>query len=198
MARDLRVSINTVNNAYYQLEMNMIERMVAHFVTAFKYYAVNIRMLTHINMPRRIQLQQCRIPPVERLTARGEDWVREFVAAALKKVSLAEHVPPLLDPLIDTFELPLPDDPRYWLGWMRTRSAPTHHCRWEKRFIAACAAPNAFVVPHGDRTTYLDQVVRRAQNLRAAEPTDDLALLRALLQVFDRGDRISGQRIAML
>ena len=135
---------------------------------------------------------------VERLTARGEDWVREFVAAALKKVSLAEHVPPLLDPLIDTFELPLPDDPRYWLGWMRTRSAPTHHCRWEKRFIAACAAPNAFVVPHGDRTTYLDQVVRRAQNLRAAEPTDDLALLRALLQVFDRGDRISGQRIAML
>ena len=135
---------------------------------------------------------------VERLTARGEDWVREFVAAALKKVSLAEHVPPLLDPLIDTFELPLPDAPRYWLGWMRTRSAPTHHCRWEKRFIAACAAPNAFVVPHGDRTTYLDQVVRRAQNLRAAEPTDDLALLRALLQVFDRGDRISGQRIAML
>ena len=135
---------------------------------------------------------------VERLTARGEDWVREFVAAALKKVSLAEHVPPLLDPLIDTFELPLPDAPRYWLGWMRTRSAPAHHCRWEKRFIAACAAPNAFVVPHGDRTTYLDQVVRRARNLRAAEPTDDPALLRALLQIFARGDRETAQRVAML
>ena len=26
----------------------MIERMVAHSVTAFKYHAVNIRMLTHI------------------------------------------------------------------------------------------------------------------------------------------------------
>lgn len=135
---------------------------------------------------------------VERLTARGEDWVREFVSATLKKLSLTEHVPPLLDPLIDTFELPLPDDPRYWLGWMRTRSAPTHHCRWEKRFIAACAAPNAFVVPHGDKTTYLDQVVRRARHLRAAEPTDDPALLRALLQIFDRGDRIGGQRVAML
>ena len=135
---------------------------------------------------------------VERLTARGEEWVREFVAAALRKVSLTEHLPPLLDPLINTFELPLPTDSRYWLGWMRNHPAPAHHCRWEKRFIAACAAPNAFVIPHGDRTTYVDTVVRCARNLRAAEPTDDPALLRALLQIFDRGDRIGGQRVAML
>ena len=134
----------------------------------------------------------------ERISTHDENWARRFVATALKKVSLGEHLPPLLDPLINTFELPLPTDPRYWLGWMRNHSAPTHDCRWEKRFIAACAAPNTFVVRLSDKIAYRKRISRDIQNLRAVEPTDDPALLRALLQIFDRGDRIGGQRIAML
>ncbi|WP_130875402.1 DUF6493 family protein [[Pseudopropionibacterium] massiliense] len=135
---------------------------------------------------------------VERVAAHDEKWARRFVAATLKKTSLAEHLPPLLDPLINTFDLPLPTDSRYWSGWMRNHSAPTPHCRWEKRFIAACSAPNAFVVRRGDRTTYLNRITRDIHDLRAIEPTDDPALLRALLQIFARGDRDNAQRVAML
>jgi len=134
----------------------------------------------------------------ERISTHDENWARRFVATALKKVSLGEHLPPLLDPLINTFELPLPTDPRYWLGWMRNHSAPTHDCRWEKRFIAACAAPNTFVVRLSDKIAYRERISRDIQNLRAVEPTDDPALLRALLQVFARGDRENAQRVAML
>ena len=43
----------------------------------------------------------------ERISTHDENWARRFVATALKKVSLGEHLPPLLDPLINTFELPL-------------------------------------------------------------------------------------------
>ena len=134
----------------------------------------------------------------ERISTHDENWARRFVATALKKVSLGEHLPPLLDPLINTFELPLPTDPRYWLGWMRNHSAPTHDCRWEKRFIAACAAPNTFVVRLSDKIAYRERISRDIQNLRAVEPTDDPALLRALLQIFTRGDRENAQRVAML
>ena len=51
----------------------------------------------------------------ERISTHDEKWARRFIATALKKASLGEHLPPLLDPLIDAFGLPLPADPRYWL-----------------------------------------------------------------------------------
>ena len=133
-----------------------------------------------------------------RISTHDENWARRFIATALKKASLGEHLPPLLDPLIDAFGLPLPADPRYWLGWMRHHSDPTPGCRWEKRFIAACATPNIFVVRVSDKIAYRKQIAHDIHNLRAVEPTDDPALLRALLQIFARGDRETAQRVAML
>ena len=134
----------------------------------------------------------------ERISTHDEKWARRFIATALKKASLGEHLPPLLDPLIDAFGLPLPADPRYWLGWMRHHSNPTSGCRWEKRFIAACATPNIFVVRLSDKIAYRKQIAHDIHNLRSVEPTDDPALLRALLQIFARGDRETAQRVAML
>ena len=138
---------------------------------------------------------------VKQLTARGKTWAQEFVAAVLKKRALPNFAVPLLDPLIREFDLPLPDKPQYWMGWVRDHSMPTPNSSWEQYFIKACSVPDTFIVrldDKTDKTAYMDQVSWRIRELRKTEPTDDPALLRALLQIFDRTDCLTAQRLAMV
>ena len=129
------------------------------------------------------------------LTGNGPDWAGDFVTRLLKRRGDAD-IHALIDELVIAHDLPIPDDPGFLTAWaMKNAAHPRAGRRWEEHFIAACAAPNAFIqhLDSGQHTQFREAVA----DLRVTEPTDDDALLLALLQVFERGDNRPSQQFAL-
>ena len=129
------------------------------------------------------------------LTGNGPKWAGDFVTRLLKRRGDAD-IHALIDELVIAHDLPIPDDPGFLTAWaMKNAAHPRPGRRWEEHFIAACAAPNAFIqhLDSGQRTQFREAVA----DLRVTEPTDDDALLLALLQVFERGDNRPSQQFAL-
>lgn len=127
------------------------------------------------------------------LTARGTDWVKKLVAALLRK---RDHwwLSHLVGPLCVALDLQLPgaDHTAYWASWARDNSDPTPGTRWQEHFLQACASPNALTFPGLGRDE--SDIREKAMTLRDREPTNDPALLDALLRVVERGDRPTAQQ----
>ncbi|MDO5068297.1 MAG: hypothetical protein Q4D96_13550 [Propionibacteriaceae bacterium] len=136
------------------------------------------------------------IPTVQAaIQARGEQFVADFVAAAVARRSSSGFVA-LLDPLIRDHALPLPQTPRYWEEWLRSDPLPRIGDRWQERFLLALAVPNALRI-RLSKAELQEQVRARIAELREAESIDDDALFLGLLGVVERGDKSSCQRIAL-
>ena len=130
------------------------------------------------------------------LTGNGPDWAGDFVTRLLKRRGDAD-IHALIDELVIAHDLPIPDDPVFLTAWaMKNAAHPRSGRRWEEHFIAACAAPNALIqhLDSGQHTQFREAVA----DLRVTEPTDDDALLLALLQVFERGDNRPSQQFALI
>ena len=130
------------------------------------------------------------------LTGNGPEWAGDFVTRLLKRRGDAD-IHALIDELVIAHDLPIPDDPVFLTAWaMKNAAHPRSGRRWEEHFIAACAAPNAFIqhLDSGQHTQFREAVA----DLRVTEPTDDDALLLALLQVFERGDNRPSQQFALI
>ena len=129
------------------------------------------------------------------LTGNGPEWADDFVTRLLKRRGDAD-IHALIDELVIAHDLPIPDDPGFLTAWaVKNAAHPRSGRRWEEHFIAACAAPNAFIqhLDSGQHTQFREAVA----DLRVTEPTDDDALLLALLQVFERGDNHSSQQFTL-
>ncbi len=128
------------------------------------------------------------------LAGRGADWVEKLVAALLRKRDSLWWLSHLVGPLCVALGLPLPgaDHTNYWTGWSSNNSDPTPGTRWQEHFLQACASPNALTFPglDGDEAG----IREKAKALREREPTNDPALLDALLRVVERGDRPTAQQ----
>ena len=130
------------------------------------------------------------------LTGNGPEWADDFVTRLLKRRGDAD-IHALIDELVIAHDLPIPDDPGFLTAWaMKNATHPRPGRRWEEHFIAACAAPNAFIqhLDSGQHTQFREAVA----DLRVTEPTNDDALLLALLQVFERGDNRPSQQFALI
>ena len=130
------------------------------------------------------------------LTGNGPKWAGDFVTRLLKRRGDAD-IHALIDELVIAHDLPIPDDPVFLTAWaMKNAAHPRPGRRWEEHFIAACAAPNAFIqhLDSGQHTQFREAVA----DLRVTEPTNDDALLLALLQVFERGDNRPSQQFALI
>ena len=128
------------------------------------------------------------------LADRGADWVEKLVAALLRKRDILWQISHLVGPLCVTLGLPLPgaDHTNYWTGWSSNNSDPTPGTRWQEHFLQACESPNALTFPGLGRDEA--DIREKAKALREREPTNDPALLDALLRVVERGDRPTAQQ----
>ena len=125
----------------------------------------------------------------------GPDWSDDFVTRLLKRRGDAD-IHALIDELVIAHDLPIPDDPGFLTAWaVKNAAHPRPGRRWEEHFIAACAAPNALIQHLGSEQH--TQIQKAVADLRVTEPTDDDALLLALLHVFERGDDRSSQQFAL-
>lgn len=129
------------------------------------------------------------------IEARGEQFVADFVAAAVAKRAPSGFTA-LLDPLIRHHGLPLPQAPRYWEAWVRSDPLPRVGDRWQQRFLLALAQPNVLRTQLS-KAELQERVRAGIAEVRQAEPIDDDALLLGLLGVVERGDKTSCQRIAL-
>ena len=129
------------------------------------------------------------------IQARGDQFVADFVAAAVAKPTPSGFIA-LLDPLIRDHGLPLPQAPRYWEAWVRSDPLPRLGDRWQQRFLLALAQPNLLRTQFS-KAELQERVRARIAEVRQAEPIDDDALLLGLLGVVERGDKSSCQRIAL-
>ena len=135
------------------------------------------------------------------LAGRGADWVEKLVAALLRKRDNLWQISHLVGPLCVALDLPLPgaDHTNYWTGWSSNNSDPTPGTRWQEHFLQACESPNGLTFPGLGRTfpgLGRDEsgIREKAKALREREPTNDPALLDALLRVVERGDRPTAQQ----
>ena len=128
------------------------------------------------------------------LAGRGADWVEKLVAALLRKHNDQWWLSHLVGPLCVALDLQLPgaDHTTYWASWARNNSDPTPGTRWQEHFLQACASPNALTFPGLNRDE--SDIREKAKVLRKREPTNDPALLDALLRVVERGDRPTAQQ----
>ena len=130
------------------------------------------------------------------MTGNGPEWAGDLITRMLKRRTAdSMYYTELIDEL--ALDIPIPDDPVFLTAWaMKNAAHPRSGCRWEEHFIAACAAPNAFIqhLDSGQHTQFREAVA----DLRVTEPTDDDALLLALLQVFERGDNRISQQFALI
>lgn len=128
------------------------------------------------------------------LAGRGTDWVEKLVAALLRKHNDQWWLSHLVGPLCVALDLQLPgaDHTTYWASWARNNSDPTPGTRWQEHFLQACASPNALTFPGLNRDA--SDIREKAKVLRKREPTNDPALLDALLRVVERGDRPTAQQ----
>lgn len=132
------------------------------------------------------------------LRARDRDWLTRFIDAACARRTTVQHLPRLLDPLLDAHGLPLPAEPRYWLGWMQCGGLPRPGIRWQDRFLAACATFGAFRVSNFDPELRVGEIRDGIAEIRSTESVDADALLRGLLQVFGRGETSGAQNVALM
>ena len=134
------------------------------------------------------------------LTGNGPEWAGDFVTRMLKRRTAdSMYYTELIDEL--ALDIPIPDDPVFLTAWaVENSSFPRPGHRWEKHLIAACAAPNALGrrLVADQRTQIQAQIREAVADLRVTEPTDDDALLLALLQVFERGDNHPSQQFALI
>ena len=128
------------------------------------------------------------------LADRGADWVEKLVAALLRKRDSLWQISHLVGPLCLALGLPLPgaDHTNYWTGWSSNNSDPTPGTRWQEHFLLACESPNALTFPGLGRDE--SDIREKVKALREREPTNDPALLDALLRVVERGDRPTAQQ----
>ncbi|QCT36605.1 hypothetical protein FBF34_00435 [Arachnia propionica] len=130
------------------------------------------------------------------MTGNGPEWAGDLITRMLKRRTAdSMYYTELIDEL--ALDIPIPDDPVFLTAWaVENSSFPRPGHRWEKHLIAACAAPNAFIqhLDSGQHTQFREAVA----DLRVTEPTDDDALLLALLQVFERGDNRPSQQFALI
>ena len=128
------------------------------------------------------------------LAGRGTDWVEKLVAALLRKRNDHWWLSHLVGPLCVALDLQLPgaDHTTYWASWATDNSDPTPGRRWQEHFLRACASPNALTFPGLGRDE--SDIREKAMTLREREPTNDPALLDALLRVVERGDRPTAQQ----
>ena len=135
------------------------------------------------------------------LAGNGPEWAGDLIARLLKRRDGAETYAELIDELVLALDLPIPDDPGFLTGWAtEDNTVPRPGRRWEEHFIAACAAPNALgqYLVADQRPQVQARIQEAVADLRVTEPTDDEALLLALLQVFERGDNRPSQRFALI
>ena len=135
------------------------------------------------------------------LAGNGPDWAGDLIARLLKRRDGAETYAELIDELVLALDLPIPDDPGFLTGWAtEDNTVPRPGRRWEEHFIAACAAPNALgqYLVADQRPQVQARIQEAVADLRVTEPTDDEALLLALLQVFERGDNRPSQQFALI
>lgn len=135
------------------------------------------------------------------LVGNGPEWAGDLIARLLKRRDGAETYAELIGELVLALDLPIPDDPGFLTGWAtEDNTVPRPGCRWEEHFIAACAAPNALgqYLVADQRPQVQARIQEAVADLRVTEPTDDEALLLALLQVFERGDNRPSQQFALL
>ena len=135
------------------------------------------------------------------LAGNGPEWAGDLIARLLKRRDGAETYAELIDELVLALDLPIPDDPGFLTGWATEDSTvPRPGHRWEEHFIAACAAPNALgqYLVADQRPQVQARIQEAVADLRVTEPTDDEALLLALLQVFERGDNRPSQQFALI
>ena len=110
-----------------------------------------------------------------------------------------EALAPVLHPLLAAHDLPLPEHCGYWAGWVRLEAQHVDSPRWAESFLAACAASGAFAaIPTAAAQHYAETASSALVRVRARGGLDDVALLRALLLVFERGDRPGAQRGALI
>lgn len=133
------------------------------------------------------------------MTGNGPEWAGDLITRLLKRRTAdSMYYTELIDEL--ALDIPIPDDPGFLTAWaVENSSFPRPGHRWEKHLIAACAAPNA-LGRHlvADQRTQIQAQIRKAvADLRVTEPTDDDALLLALLQVFERGDNRASQQFTL-
>ena len=134
----------------------------------------------------------------DQLLTRDRDWLARFIDAACSRRTTAQHLPRLLDPLIDAHDLPLPTEPRYWLGWMQGGGLPRPGIGWQQRFLTACATFGAFRVSNFDPELRVGEIRDGIADIRATEPVDADALLRGLLQILERGETSGAQSVALM
>ncbi len=135
------------------------------------------------------------------LAGNGPEWAGDLIARLLKRRDGAETYAELIDELVLALDLPIPDDPGFLTGWAtEDNTVPRPGRRWEEHFIAACAAPNALgqYLVADQRPQVQARIQEAVADLRVTEPTDDEALLLALLQVFERGDNRPSQQFALI
>ena len=133
----------------------------------------------------------------EALLARDRSWVQQLVDAILDRPDVGIHTR-LAHPLVVAHHLPLPTQPGYWQLWAHELAIPRSEQRWEEHFLTACAVPDVLAGTANGQADYAQHVARAIEILRKLEPTNDPALMRALLRVFARGDRSGAQRMALL
>ncbi|RRD04312.1 hypothetical protein EII34_10795 [Arachnia propionica] len=129
--------------------------------------------------------------------ALGPDWALELQRRLPGRDVDWFHVW-LLDELILAHDLPLPTHPGFWREWHFGDVTPRPGRRWQEHFIAACAVPNGLGWRDTDASGFLARLREHMAVLRAAEPVDDEALLRALIEVIARGDARGPQRTALI
>lgn len=133
------------------------------------------------------------------MTGNGPEWAGDLITRMLKRrIADSMYYTELIDEL--ALDIPIPDDPGFLTAWaVENSSFPRPGRRWEKHLIAACAAPNAlgWHLVADQRTQIQAQIRRAIADLRVTEPTNDDALLLALLQVFERGDNRSSQQFTL-
>ena len=134
------------------------------------------------------------------VTGNGPEWAGDLITRMLKRRTAdSMYYTELIDDL--ALDIPIPDDPVFLTAWaVENSSFPRPGHRWEKHLIAACAAPNALGrrLVADQRTQIQAQIREAVADLRVTEPTDDDALLLALLQVFERGDNRPSQQFALI
>ncbi len=134
------------------------------------------------------------------MTGNGPEWAGDLITRMLKRRTAdSMYYTELIDEL--ALDIPIPDDPVFLTAWaVENSSFPRPGHRWEKHLIAACAAPNALGrrLVADQRTQIQAQIREAVADLRVTEPTDDDALLLALLQVFERGDNRSSQQFTLI
>ena len=134
------------------------------------------------------------------MTGNGPEWAGDLITRMLKRRTAdSMYYTELIDEL--ALDIPIPDDPVFLTAWaVENSSFPRPGHRWEKHLIAACAAPNALGrrLVADQRTQIQAQFREAVADLRVTEPTDDDALLLALLQVFERGDNRPSQQFALI